>query len=83
MDHCCPYCASRGVDLLQSLLLRIPTHSSPSPTQLCKAALHGGPTRGGGANRASPNDNSARYQASQNDRDPAVTLCCSRPISKK
>lgn len=46
-DHYCPYCASCCVDFLQSVLLRIPAHSSPSPTQLCKAALHGGPARGG------------------------------------
>lgn len=79
MDHYCPYCASCGVDFLHSVVLRIPAHSSPSPTQLCKAALHGGPARGGRQNRASPNDNSGRYQAptrSWRNISPAVTLCC-------
>lgn len=52
----------------------IPAHSSPSPTQLCKAALHGGPTRGAGGKQGFSQWQQCPTSSFQSDPDPTVTL---------
>ncbi|KAJ4943221.1 hypothetical protein JOQ06_005726, partial [Pogonophryne albipinna] len=62
-----------------SVLLGIPAHSSPSPTELCEAAPHRGPARGGGQTGLLPMTTGFDIKL-QHDHDetspPTDTPCC-------